>query len=301
MTALPAIMLIESLLMTALKFMKNHYNRPMIKVSCTLFILSIFMPCMVSASSQTFPPPVEAALELWKLIAPDENRDIFDDLKLNPVVGHNAPLARYHSENGGMVEIGQNLRQYRRDYIHLSSPMDISTKPDFDQYLAVMIMLSLSNEAAHILQDKNGSLKDFYKFYKSGELSKACALYALQQHVSDIMMLKSAIRAEQLFLGRGSIKGINALRLALQKNNLSDEFELFREAMKNRNMSDLNFSLSAIRSKRGKDNMAGLNFCSFSGTAQLDKKIINRATAPVGIPFTNIPSNPPKNILTYNP
>lgn len=256
---------------------------------------------MVSASPQTLPPPVEAAIELWKLIAPDENRAIFDDLKLNPVVGHNAPLARYRSENGGMVEIGQNLRQYRRDYIYLSSPMDMSTKPDFDQYLAVMIMLSLSNEAAHILQDRNGSLKDFYKFYKSGELGKACALYALQQHVSDIMMLKSAIRAEHLFLGRGSQKGINALRLALQKNNLSDEFELFREAMKNQNMADLNFSLSTIRSKRGKDNMAGLNFCTFSGTAQLDKKIINRATEPVGIPFTNIPSTPPKNILTYNP
>lgn len=286
--------------MATLKFMKNHYNRLMIKVSFALFILSICLPCMASASSQTLPPPIQAALELWKLIAPDENRDIFDDLKLNPVVGHNAPLARYRSEYGGMVEIGQNLREYRRDYIYLSSPMDMSTKPDFDQYLAVMIMLSLSNEATHILQDKNGSLKDFYKFYKSGELNKACALYALQQHVSDIMMLKSAIRAEQLFLGRGSVKGINALRLALQKNNLSDEFELFREAMKNRNMSDLNFSLSSIRSKRNKDNMAGLNFCPSSGMSQLDKKIINRATEPVGTPFTNISPNPSKNPLTYN-
>ena len=269
--------------------MENRYYNSMIKVYFFLTLMAtglFFMLSKASASeNQNFPPSVTSALELWKLIATDENKAIFDDLKLNPVIGFNTPLARYRPENGGMVEIGQNIKEYRREYIYLSSPMDMSTKPNFDEYLAVMIMLSLSNEAAHILQDENGSLDDFYKFYKSRDLDKACALYALQQHVSDIMMLKSAVRAELFFLGKGSTKGINALRLALQKNELLDEFEDFREAMKNKNLSELNSSLSTIRSKRNSLNMSGIKFCSLSGSAKLPKKIIERATEPVGFPF----------------
>jgi hypothetical protein len=178
--------------------------------------------------------------------------------------------------------------------------MDMSTKPNFDEYLSVMIMLSLSNEAAHILQDKNGSLDDFYKYYKSGDLNKACALYALQQHVSDVMMLKSSVRAELFFLGQGSTRGINALRLALQKNELLDEFETFREAMKNKNLSELNFALSTIRSKRNSLNMSGVKFCSSSGSSQLSKKIIAKAVEPVGYPFTMSISKMPSKSKGYN-
>ncbi len=277
----------------------------MIKI---IFSLSLIGFCLLlppiaafAATGQALPPPVAAAIELWKLITPDKNRDIFDDLILNPVVGNNAPLARYRPENGGTVDIGQNLREYRRDYIYLASPIDMSTKPDFDQYLAVMIMLSLSNEATHILQDRNGSLKDFYKLYQSRELKKACSLYALQQHVSDIMMLKTAIRAESLFLGRGSTRGINALRLALEKNNLLDEFEEFRESMKNRNIVQLNLILSAIRSKRNDVNMSGLKFCQSSGNVRLDSEITKRAIKPVGYPFDMDSPTTPKVSLIYNP
>lgn len=258
----------------------------MIKVKFFLVLIAFGLSLVpFKAESQSPPPPVMAALELWKLTSPIENRDIFDGLKLNPVVGFDAPLAQYRPENGGMIEIGQNLRNYRRDYIFLSSPMDVSTKPDFDQYLAVLIMLSLSNEATHILQDKNGSLKDFYKSYQSGDVNKACTIYALQQHASDIMMLKSAMQVEMLFLGQGSTKGLNALRLALQKNNLRDEFENFREAMKRQNISELNHVLSSIRLKRNTLNMSALKFCPPSFHTQLNKKIISRATEPVGLPF----------------
>lgn len=262
----------------------------MLRITFSMFCLGICTLLLLTDKSyatenQSFPPPVAAAIGLWKLITLNENRDIFDTLKLNSVTGSDAPLARYRPENGGVIEIGQNLRSYRRDYIYLSSPIDMSTKPDFDQYLTVMFMLSLSNEAAHILQDKNGSLKDFYKSYKSGNTLKACAIYALQQHASDIMMLKSAMQVEMFFLGKGSTKGINALRLALQKNNLRDEFEDFREAMKRKNLSELNRVLSSIRIKRNALNMSGLKFCPSSFHIQLDKKIILRATAPIGFPF----------------
>lgn len=266
------------------------------------FLSAASLPSYHATASefQTLPPPVAAAIELWKLTADDENRDIFDDLPLNPVVGFDAPLARYRPENGGGVDIGQNLRKYRQDYLSLSRTMDSSTKPDFDQYLAVMIMLSLSNEAAHILQDKNSSLKDFYKFYHSGDIPKACAIYSLQQHVSDIMMLKSALRVEQLLSGNGSIKGLNALRLALEKNGLLNEFETFRNAMKNQNISELNNSLSEIRSKRNVLNMSGVRFCPSSGTVHLSEKIINRATEPVGYPFTMGVASTSRHSSGYN-
>jgi hypothetical protein len=289
--------------MPTLKKLKIPYNNPMkYAVFLMIFLLSVwvFLASPTSthaAENQNLPPPVSAAIELWKLLNPEENGDIFSDLKLNPVVGANAPLARYRPENGGSVEIGQNLRSYKRDYIYFSSPMDMSTKPDFNQYLAVMFLLNLSNEAAHILQNKNGSLKDFYKFYKRGDIGKACALYSLQQHVSDIMMLKSAQQAELLFLGAGSVKGINALRLALEKNDLMNEFEMFREAMKSKNTSELNNILTLIRTKRNTINMSGLTFCPPSGQEKLDKNIIAKAIEPVGYPFVPYQEIPRKSSL----
>lgn len=286
--------------MDALKFLKIAYNHRMKKVSFSLIpiLLCLFHG---GASAANLPAPVAAAIELWKMVTPDQNRDIFDGLTLNPVTGDHAPLARYRPEQGGIVDIGQNIRDYKRDYIFLSSSIDMSTKPDFDQYLAVMIMLSLSNEATHILQDKNGSLKDFYQFYQSGDVVKACGLYALQQHVSDIMMLKTALRAENLFLGVGSTKGINALRISLEKNNLRDEFEDFRDAMQKKNISYLNTVLSGIRSKRNEMNLSGLKFCPPSGNIELDQQIVNRATEPVGYPFTTNNRGSSNHPLTYNP
>ena len=170
------------------------------------------------------------------------------------------------------------MHRYKNEYIYLSSDQDMSTKPDFEQYMTVLLTLSLANESTHYLQDKNGSLKDFYKLYNAHHLNQACALYSLQQHVSDIVMLKVGLNLEQLFLGQGSVKGLNALRITLEKNDLRNEFEDFRNAMSKHDTLALDDILRRIRIKRNNANMSSLDFCPSYGDAKLDNDIIERAT-----------------------
>lgn len=251
-----------------------------------MLIFGLFLclrPLLCSADE----PPVSfrAALDLWPFVARESEAHLFDDVTFLPVAGENAPLARYTPNAHPTVEIGQNMRRYKNEYIYLSSNQDMSTKPDFDQYMTVLMTLSLANESTHYLQDKNGSLKDFYKFYNKGQLNNACALYSLQQHVSDIVMLKIGMNMEQVFLGKGSVKGINALRIALEKNDLRDEFEDFRNAMNRHDTQALDDILRRIRTKRNDANMSSLKFCPPYGDAVLDDDIVNRATEPAGYPF----------------
>lgn len=249
-------------------------------------IFGLFL-CSSAVPSYADQPPVtfRAALELWKLVTPAEEAQIFDDITFLPVMGDQAPLARYTPKSPPTIEIGQNMRRYKNEYIYLSSDQDMSTKPDFDQYMTVLMTLSLANESTHYLQDKNGSLKDFYQFYNEHQFNNACALYSLQQHVSDIVMLKTGLRLEQLFLGQGSVKGLNALRITLEKNDLRDEFEDFRNAMNQHDTLALDDILRRIRNKRNIANMSGLNFCPPYGDTTLSADVINRATEPVGYPF----------------
>jgi hypothetical protein len=258
----------------------------MFRLSTLLFFL-VMLGLSVPLARAGATPPVtfRAALELWRLVTPESQVHLFDDIIFLPVTGDNAPLARYTPKDKPTIEIGQNMRRYKNEYIYLSSDQDMSTKPDFDQYMTVLMTLSLANESAHHLQDQNGSLKDFYKLYNAHQLNKACALYSLQQHVSDIVMLKTGMSLEQLFLGQGSVKGINALRIALEKNNLRDEFEDFRNAMNKHDTSALDDILRRIRNKRNDANMSGLHLCPPYGDAVLDDDILNRATEPAGYPF----------------
>lgn len=251
----------------------------------TLLCIAIVAFLMSTTAFADTQPPVSfvAALDLWRIAAKDDQKGLFDEMTFLPVSGDNAPLARYTPK--GKIEIGQNIRRYKQEYIYLSSNQDMSAKPDFEQYLTVLMTLSLANESAHYLQDENGSLSDFYKYYNSGKIKEACALYSLQQHVSDIVMLQMAQRLEMLFLGHGSVKGINTLRIALEKNNLRDEFEDFRNAMNKKDTSGLDDILRRIRTKRNDANMAGVKFCPPSGDISLNQKIINRATLPAGYPF----------------
>lgn len=243
--------------------------------------------CIYAAPSRADQPPVtfRAALELWKLVSPPADVHLFDDMIFLPVTGDGAPLARYTPKTPPTIEIGQNMRKYKNEYIYLSSDQDMSTKPDFEQYMTVLMTLSLANESTHYLQDKNGSLKDFYKLYDAHQLNKACALYSLQQHVSDIVMLKAGLSLEQLFLGQGSVKGLNALRIVLEKNELRDEFEDFRNAMSKKDTVALDDILRRIRVKRNDANMAGLKFCPPYGDAELTDDVVSRATQPAGYPF----------------
>jgi len=95
------------------------------------------------------------------------------------------------------------------------------------------------------------------------------------------VMMEFAIRLERLLLSKGSVKGLNALRIALEKNDLRDEFEEFRESLKSQDKDRINKILHTIRQKRNDANMSGLNFCNKNGgDALLDQNIINRATEP---------------------
>lgn len=249
----------------------------------TLLAIFLTLSAPAIADQEDRPEHLKAALELWKLVSPPDRANLLDNIPFFPATGETAPLASYKTdkEKGGHIEIGMNLRQYRREYVVLSSDQDMSEKPDFEQYMAVMTALSISNESAHALQDRDGSLADFYNSYRSGKLGKACALYALQQHVSDVVMLQFASQTELFFLGHGSTKGLNALRIALEKNDLRSEYEEFRESLKANDPARLNNVLSLIKEKRAAANMASLKFCGTEkGEATLDPTIIQRATAP---------------------
>ena len=261
-----------------------HYN---LRMSRLIILISALLISGFPFISHADAPPVtfRAALELWRLVAPPSETHLFDAVTFLPVTGESAPLARYTPKEKPTIEIGQNMRRYRNEYVYLSSDQDMSTKPDFEQYMTILMTLSLANESAHYFQDRNGSLKDFYTFYNSKQFNKACALYSLQQHVSDIVMLKAGLNLEQLFLGKGSVKGLNALRIALEKNELRDEFEDFRNAMTKRDTVALDRILRSIRNKRNHANMAGLNFCPPYGDTKLDDDTINRATEAAGYPF----------------
>lgn len=259
-------------------------SRLLLLISGFIFSSISLVSPMIS-HAETPPVTFRSALELWQLAAPPSEARLFDDVLFLPVTGGTAPLARYTPKDTPTIEIGQNTRRYKNEYIYLSSDQDMSGKPDFDQYLTVLMTLSLANESAHYLQDKNGSLEDFYKFYNSRQWNKACALYSLQQHVSDIVMLKTGLTLENFFLGKGSVKGMNALRIALEKNDLRDEFEDFRNAMNKHDTVALDDVLRRIRDKRNIANMSGLRFCQPDGEETLDDDIVNRATEAAGYPF----------------
>jgi hypothetical protein len=247
-----------------------------------LAFISVICATAIIHAAKADPTPLSLteSLSLWELTSPTHDIKPFDTIQFNPMSGQDAPLARYNPNNNGTIELGQNIQQYRRDYIYLSSNQDRVYKPDFNQYLTVLTTLSLANELAHYQQDRNGSLNDFYSLYNNNLTNEACALYSLQQHISDIVMLEKAIRIENYFLSQNSIKGINALRIALEKNDLLDEYKMFHDDLKNQNQKDIENLFHALRNKRESANMSSLSFCPTNGSTILSQPIINRATEP---------------------
>jgi hypothetical protein len=257
------------------------------------------------------PASLTKAIEIWNLLAvTPEQQNAFDRIKFSQATSFYAPLARYSPptnpavDNDGRIEIGQNLRSFGRDYRVMASPIQTSEKPSFETYLTVLMVLNLANEYAHIRQYKNGSLNDFYTLLNNRKINEACSLYAVQQHASDISMLQLARLLEISLVGRGDVVGINALRIALEKNDVRDEFEEFREAVKSNTTNRMNTALSKIRSKRYADNMAGLKFCTNALTVPLPQNYINRATEMVNTVKVTASPSPPSSAslpLTYNP
>jgi hypothetical protein len=276
-------------------------------------ILSVLVLCGTHAAFAENAPPASLtkAIEIWKLLAvTPEQQNAFDRIKFSQATSFYVPLARYRpptnqdDDTDGSIEIGQNLRSFGRDYRLLASPIDMSEKPSFETYLTVLMVLNLANEYAHIRQYKNGSLADFYALLNANKINEACSLYALQQHASDISMLQLARLLEISLVGRGDVVGLNALRIALEKNDVRDEFEEFREAIKSNTTNRINAALSKIRDKRYADNMAGLKFCTHAKMVPLPQTYINRATEMVDA-VKGTASPPPLSStsfpLTYNP
>jgi len=200
-------------------------------------------------------------------------------------VSPNSPLAQYQPMLGGKITLGNDLHRYHKEFVVLGSKIERIDRPDFNQYMVVLTLLSLSNENAHFIQHHNGSLDDFYTFLHDGDQTNLCTLYALQQHVSDIEMLDTALRLELYFLGHGSIKGIKALRIVLEKMELNSLFEDFRDSYRGKDSIQLKNVLDRIFQHRVRYNMSSLSQCKGERVIQLDRDIYDRAIEPARMIF----------------
>lgn len=225
---------------------------------------------------------IAAAFELSRQAGLENITQLQTSIPVYPSTHANAPLAQYQpaQDGKGMIAVGSNLVRYHREYMDLRGEVSYTERPDFDQYMTILTLLSLGNESAHVIQHRNGSLDDFYRFRKNGNRPATCSLYALQQHVSDIAMLSDALRLEYYFLGQGSVKGINALRFALEKMNLRDLFEEFRNAYQTKDSLRLGRTLDLVFYRRLKDNMASLSECNGQKMALLAPSIYTSAVDP---------------------
>ena len=143
-----------------------------------------------------------------------------------------------------------------------------------------MVSLSLANEKAHFEQDVNGSLDDFFTYQKQQDLPRMCALYALQQHVSDIVMLEMAVKLERYFLGLGSPQGVGAVRAALDKMSVKETYEDFRQGLLTGDSNRFKAALEVMRKDRSALNIASIRLCKNEGTTSLPRDVIRRATSP---------------------
>lgn len=262
----------------------------MLKFILTLVIL--LLPVSVKAQSPTSPDTayLSSALAILNAISTPEEQKLFNGLTFKPITGENAPLARYTPTNQGSIEIGQNFKQYQKEFLVLSTAQDRHTRSDFSQYMTVLTILSLANESAHRVQDLNGSLNDFFDLLKSHDIEKACTLYALQQQASDIVMMVKAVRLYEFFKKMESAKGLSALQMALDKMELLVNFQEFYTAINRpQEQERINNVIETIRVKRAKINLQSLEFCQTSRIISLPDDVIARAQEPAKKALTSPP------------
>lgn len=251
-----------------------------------LLIFGYFLMSMPHAMAEvTVTPDTEylsSALFLYKSISTQDEQNPFDGISFKPVIGEEAPLARYTPTKNGTIEVGQNFKRYQKEFVVLSTSQDRLTRADFSQYMTVLTILSLANESAHRMQDLDGSLQDYFNFVQQGKNQESCSLYALQQQVSDIVMMEKSVRLYQFFEDKNSSKGLSALRMALEKMNLQDDFLAFQAAFSTPNdKGQLNRAIENMRKKRSALNIAGLKSCiGASGSFPLPTDIVDRAVNP---------------------
>lgn len=195
------------------------------------------------------------------------------------------PLFESSDPNDGILTIGTRIKQYKQEYNYLSTIYDRSQKPDFDQYMTVLILLSLANESAHREQHINGSLEDYVEYKNRDNTAAACTLYSLQQHVSDVLMIDNALRLETYFLGKGFASGIRALHLVLEKMEVKSAFDTMQKSLTNNDGAQLKAAMHALYLARLKANMSPRPECRDITTIRLDHRVYKRAIEPAKTPF----------------
>jgi hypothetical protein len=267
---------------------------PMIS-SClqTLFFLTVLalFPLRAYAGESPLPSSLQGAKTLIQQVDGPAFQSLFEKTLLKISSSPLAPLARYQPE-GKIIEFGANTKRYQDEYVYITSIMERADRPNFEQYLTVLVALSIANEKAHFEQDIGGSLDDFFIYQKQQDLRRMCALYALQQHVSDVVMLEMAVKLERYFLGLGSPQGVRAVRAALDKMGLKETYEDFRQGLLTGDSNRFQSALEAMRKDRSALNISNISSCKNGGAVSLPSDVIRRATAPthLGEPAPASPS-----------
>lgn len=266
-----------------------------------VFVALLFFSSFAYAAESPLPPALQEAKTLIQQVDGPAFQALFEktQLKINP--SPYAPLARYQPQ-GKVIEFGADTKRYQDEYVYITSIMERTDRPSFEQYLTVLAALSLANEKAHFEQDIDGSLDDFFAYQKQQDLPRMCALYALQQHVSDVVMLEMAVKLERYFLGLGSVQGTGAVRAALDKMSLKEIYEEFRQGLVTGDTPRLNASLAAMKQSRAALNIANIPFCKNGGATSLPNDVIRRATVPahLGKTAAPTPSAPSRPFYGYN-
>ena len=256
------------------------------------------------ASSQSGDSFIRASHTLIESAAPSLFDAFFSKTTARLIDGQNPPLARYQpSPKGGVVEFGHDLHRYKSEYTIATVVIPKSQRPDFDQYMVVLTALSLANEKAHFDQDQAGSLKDFFALKAENETAKYCALYGLQQHVSDIVMLDMAIRLSDYFIKRQSAFGQNAVTAALDRMDLLPLYQEFRSAAAAKDRVKMTDILRRLKASRAAINIANLPECGPTGEAELSRAVISRAVAsayPYLLPPGSLSLAPSSDTSDYN-
>lgn len=232
--------------------------------------------CKLAIADEKHPPlHIQTAIGLFEKIMPAELTQTIKSVPLGLIEGDGAPLARYRPKEK-IIEVGSNFDRYRAEYTVLSSNQDKVFRPDFDQYLGVLTALSLANEVTHVMQDKNGSMNDFYNALDKKNYPLACNIYDLQQFASDVVMMQAAYRIERYFLGLGSVKGIHAVAIATEKMGIAKNYEQYRHAMDNKDSEGIGYIFIGLHNARQRINMSELKFCKLSGVPRVSTDIDNR-------------------------
>jgi hypothetical protein len=231
------------------------------------------------------PPHLSLARQLLEKTSP-ELVPLFKETNILLIEQKTDALAKYipapTKTKKPVIQFRKDLKQYKDDFVALSSIIDRTHRPNFDHYMVVLTALSLSNEWAHFIQDKNGSLNDWFHLKINNQQQASCAVYDLQQYVSDIVMLETAYKLDVYFRKNNDLKGSLSVQMALEKMLLDQIFWDYTIARTTENYEYIKPLFVEMRRIRYAANMQELKDCPKESTFhKLNKKIYERAITPI--------------------